>query len=104
MAGAYSSLQAHVDKGRLAYAMKRVQELVRKLEGQRGAIVDQLRKFLSESLGRTAADEAELQATWLLVRLRFSRAAATSSNALNFGETRKLIEMVFSAAMVGALV
>ena len=36
----------------------------------------------------------------MLVRLRFSRAAATSSKALNRGETRKLIETVFSAAMV----
>lgn len=36
----------------------------------------------------------------MLVRLRFSRAAATSSKALNRGETRKLIETVFSAAIV----
>ena len=43
--------------------MKRVQELVRKLEGHRGGIVDQLRAFLTESLGRPAADEADLQAT-----------------------------------------
>jgi hypothetical protein len=54
---AYASLQAHVDKGRLAYAMKRVQELVKKLEGHSGGIVDELREFLTESLGRPAADE-----------------------------------------------
>ena len=76
VASAYSSLQAHVDKGRLAYAMKRVQELVRKLEGHRGGIVDQLRKFLSESLGRPAADEAELQATWLALQAELSRLTA----------------------------
>ena len=76
VASAYSSLQSHVDKGRLAYAMKRVQELVRKLEGNRGGIVDQLRKFLIESLGRPAADEAELQATWLALQFELSRLTA----------------------------
>ena len=76
VAGAYSSLQAHVDKGRLAYAMKRVQELVRKLEGHRGAIVGQLRGFLTEALGRLAADESELQATWLTLLAELSRLTA----------------------------
>ena len=76
VAGAYSSLQAHVDKGRLAYAMKRVQELVRKLEGHRGGIIDQLRAFLTESLGRPLADEAELQATWLAQQAELSRLTA----------------------------
>ena len=73
VASAYSSLQAHVDKGRLAYAMKRVQELVRKFEGHRGGIVSQMRAFLAESLGRPAADEAELQATWLALQAELSR-------------------------------
>ena len=76
VAGAYSSLQAHVDKGRLAYAMKRVQELVRKLDGHRGGIVGQLRAFLTESLGRPAASEAELQATWLTLQAELSRLTA----------------------------
>ena len=76
VAGAYSSLQAHVDKGRLAYAMKRVQELVRKLEGHRGGIVGQLRAFLTESLGRPATDEAELQATWLALQVELLRLTA----------------------------
>ena len=76
VAGAYSSLQAHVDKGRLAYAMKQVQELVRKLEGHKGGIVGQLRIFLTEALGRTAADEAEQQATWLTLQAELSRLTA----------------------------
>lgn len=58
IATVYSSLQAQVDKGRLAYAMKRMLELVRKLEGHTGKIVEELRLFLSESIGRPAADEA----------------------------------------------
>jgi very-short-patch-repair endonuclease len=76
VAGAYSSLQAHVDKGRLAYAMKRVQELVKKLEGHRGGIVGQLRAFLTDSLGRPAADEAELQSAWLALQAELSRLTA----------------------------
>ena len=76
VASAYSSLQAHVDKGRLAYAMKRLQELVRKLDGHRGGIVSQLRSFLTESLGRPAADETELQATWLAIQAELSRLTA----------------------------
>jgi very-short-patch-repair endonuclease len=75
-AGAYSSLKAHVDKARLSYAMKRVQELVRKLEGHTGGVVGQLRAFLTESLGRPAADEAELQATWLALQAELSRLTA----------------------------
>lgn len=73
VAGVYSSLQAHVDKGRLAYAMKRVQELVQKFEGHSGSIVAQLRAFLTELLGRPKADETELQATWLSLQAELSR-------------------------------
>ncbi|MEZ5485727.1 MAG: AAA domain-containing protein [Lysobacteraceae bacterium] len=76
VATAYSSLQAHVDRGRLAYAMKRVQELVRKLEGHSGGIVEELRSFLTESLGRTSADESVLQTTWLALQAELSRLTA----------------------------
>ena len=73
VAGAYSSLQAHIDKGRLAYAMKRVQEVVRKLEGHRGGIVDKLLSLLTEELGRPAANEEELRAAWLALQSALSR-------------------------------
>ena len=76
VAGALSSLQAHVDKGRLAYAMKQVQELVQKLVGHRGSVVGQLRAFLNESLGQPKADEAELQSTWLALLAELSRLTA----------------------------
>jgi very-short-patch-repair endonuclease len=67
------SLQAHLDKGRLAYAMKRVQELMKKLEGRDGGIVDELRSFLAESIGRSSADEAVLQTTWGALQAELSR-------------------------------
>lgn len=70
---ASSSLQAHVDKGRLAYAMKRVQELLRKLDGHSGGIVDEIRPFLAESLGRASADESVLQTTWGALLAELSR-------------------------------
>jgi very-short-patch-repair endonuclease len=73
---AYSSLQAHVDKGRLGYAMKRVQELLKKLEGHRGGIVDELRGFLTESLGRLTADESVLQTKWVALNAELSRLSA----------------------------
>ena len=71
-----SSLQAHVDKGRLAYAMKRVQELLRKLEGHSGGIVVELQDFLTRSLGRTSADEAVLQTTWRALQSELLRLTA----------------------------
>lgn len=73
---ASSSLQAHVDKGRLAYAMKRVQELLRKLDGHDGGIVDEMRPFLGESLGRASADESVLQTTWGALLAELTRLTA----------------------------
>ena len=93
VAGAYSSLQAHVDKGRLAYALKRVQELVRKLEGHRGGIVDQLRRFLTEALGRPAADETELQAAWLALQAELSRLTASLPSLQEVSRVTSAIEV-----------
>jgi len=76
VATAAASLQAHVDKGRLAYAMKRVQELLRKLDGHSGGIVNEMRPFLVESLGRAAADESVLQTTWGALLAELSRLTA----------------------------
>lgn len=76
VAAAYASLQAHVDKGRLAYAMKRVLELVRKLDGNTGGIVDELREFLTYLLGQPAATETDLQQRWLALQIELSRLIA----------------------------
>lgn len=92
VATAYSSLQAHVDKGRLAYAMKRVQELVRKLEGHSGGIVDELRSLLVESLGRTSADESVLQTTWLALQAELSRLTALQPYLAEIGRATSAIE------------
>lgn len=61
----YTSARAHVDKGRLGYALRRQQELVSFLDGCGGEIVGQLRSFLVEALGDKDVDEAELRTNWL---------------------------------------
>jgi very-short-patch-repair endonuclease len=68
-----ASVRAHVDKGRLAYAMKRVAELLRKLEGHSGSIVDELRSFLISSLGQADSEDAMLQTIWLTLQVELSR-------------------------------
>lgn len=76
LAASYSSLQAHVDKGRLAYAIKRVQEVVRALDGHGGGITEELRSYFTTSLGRENADESVLQTTWLALQAELSRLTA----------------------------
>lgn len=71
-----SSLQAHVDKGRLAYAKKHIQQLSRKLDSHSGGIVNDMRQFLAESLGRASADELALQTTWGEMLAELSRLTA----------------------------
>ena len=70
---AVESLQVHVDKGKLAYALNRVGELMRKLENHSGAIVGELRSFFTEALGKTSSDEAVLHTTWLALQTELSR-------------------------------
>lgn len=92
IAQAQSSLEAHIDKGRLGYAMKRVQELVRKLEGHSGSIVDELRSFLTESVGRASADESELQRRWLALQAELSRLTALQPSLAEIGRVTSTIE------------
>lgn len=92
IASAYSSLQAHVDKGRLAYAMKRLQELLRKLDGHNAGIVEELRSFLTKSLGRTGADESVLQTKWLALQAELSRLTALHPSLAEIGRVTSAIE------------
>jgi very-short-patch-repair endonuclease len=73
VATAFTSLQAHLDKSRLAYALRRVQELMRILDSHQGGVVDELRGFLAESLGRPTADEGVLQTTWQALQAELAR-------------------------------
>jgi very-short-patch-repair endonuclease len=73
VANAFASLHAHLDKSRLGYALRRVQELLRLLDGHEGGIVDELRGFLAEALGRPTADEGVLQTTWQALQDELAR-------------------------------
>jgi very-short-patch-repair endonuclease len=59
-----SSLKAHVEKSRLSYAMKRVQELLQKLEPHAGIVVDNVRAFFRDMLGQPNADEDAMEKRW----------------------------------------
>lgn len=59
-----ASLSQHIDKGRLAYGMQAVSELLSKLHGQSGEIVEQLRQFFNQKLGNAEVQEATLQKSW----------------------------------------
>jgi len=76
LADIHSSLRAHLDKNSLLYAKKRLDELLRKLFGYRGKIVDHIRSFLNESLPRTDADESVLGGEWETLRAELCRLTA----------------------------
>ncbi|MFN8709689.1 MAG: AAA domain-containing protein, partial [Planctomyces sp.] len=59
-----SSLKAHVEKSRLSYAMKRVQELLKKLEPHAGNVVDSIRAFFRDTLGLPSEDEDAMEKRW----------------------------------------
>ncbi len=62
--GLVDSLQAHLDKGRLGYAMGRVAEYVSLLEPGQGGIDGVFRHFLRTRLGSPDADPEELKRHW----------------------------------------
>lgn len=92
LTGAYSSLQAHVDKGRLGYAMKRVQELLQKLHGHSGPVVDYLRSFFTETLGYSNAIEPEIQGVWNGLQSSLARLNALQPHLAEIESVCALIE------------
>ncbi len=91
LALASTSLQAHLEKGKLAYTLKRIQELVQKLDGFSGGIVEEMRLFFAESLGRMSADEAVLQATWMALQAELARLYALRSYLEEIGRVSAVI-------------
>lgn len=70
---ARNSLNAHLDHGRLAYAMQRINDTLKKIQERDGPIVTEIRKFLVERLGTDDLDEADLQTNWLELELELTR-------------------------------
>jgi very-short-patch-repair endonuclease len=86
------SLHAHVDKGRLSYAMNRVGEVVSKLDGRNGAIVDEFRAFLTEVLGKEGLDDATLHNSWLALQAELARVNSLRSALNEIERVSSLIE------------
>jgi very-short-patch-repair endonuclease len=67
------SLHAHVDKERLSYAMNRLGEIVSKLAGRNGQVVDGFRSFLTEGIGKQEQEDATLHNLWLALQTELAR-------------------------------
>lgn len=88
------SLQSHLDKGRLGYALRRVQEITKKLDGHTGSIVNEFRDFLLGSLGHPAADESFLQSTWLATMSELERLQQLWPHIATIQQVTTLLENV----------
>ena len=71
-----TSLQTHLDKGRLAYAMKGISDLVDKLKICSGGIVEEIRSFLVDSVGSPTAGEGVLHTLWNAMHSELCRLVA----------------------------
>jgi len=94
VASIYSSLQAHIDKGRLAYAQTQRDELVRKLYGCTGPIVDNIRAFLKEKLSSIDAEESTLEGHWEKLH---SRLHQLTSLRPKFDEIERVTDAISTA-------
>ncbi|MCC5611849.1 AAA family ATPase [Nostoc sp. CHAB 5834] len=68
-----ASLHAHLDKGRLGYAMARVTEYVNALEVGQGPLQLCAKEFLQERLGNSDAEEPALRTSWLEIQDELKR-------------------------------
>ena len=57
-------LQFHLDRRNLASTLLRLEGIRQKLINRKGLIVDQIRKFITDTLGNKDQDEIELQKSW----------------------------------------
>jgi very-short-patch-repair endonuclease len=78
----------------LAYALKKVQELLSKLDGCQGTIVEELRDFLTNSLGCAQEDAGKLQSVWTARRTELARITALRPY---FEEIVRVIALIESA-------
>ena len=85
------SIQAHIEKGRLGYALKQVIDIRRTLDSHSGGLVDELYAFFSTSLGRGTANESVLQTTWLALQAELSRLHALRPSLDVVAQVSKII-------------
>ncbi|WP_323012490.1 AAA domain-containing protein [Castellaniella sp.] len=87
-----TSLNAHVDKGRLGYARLRVHELSKHLQGCRGVLVDQLQNFIANQVGNASADESSLDKTWSSLYTELERLSAQRSSLDEVARVASVLE------------
>jgi very-short-patch-repair endonuclease len=93
LATVLASLQAHLDKIRLAEAKQRVEVWLRGLEPRSGRIVEEIRAFLRASVGALGSDEASLEQIWLALQAELSRLTALQPALETITEVTGLIEV-----------
>lgn len=59
-----TSLSQQVDKGRLGYAMQQVSDMLSRLDGKSGLVVETIRNWLGTRLGSPVEIETDLQNSW----------------------------------------
>lgn len=89
-----ASLNAHLERGQLGYAIKRAGDVLDKLRDRSGLVVDQLREFLTRELGSPVSIESDLQANWLAIQSDLSRLNGLRSS---FDEIDRVTNLIFSA-------
>lgn len=89
-----SSLKAHIDRGRLSYALQRLQEVVAKLNGTSGPVCDRIREFLGSTPGTPTVEGAAAQIAWdgLMDRL-----AGLASLRPSLNEVARVAELLTAA-------
>ena len=86
------SLSQHIDKSRLAYGMQAASELLHKLQGKSGNVVDELRLFLNQKLGNSALQEVTLQEAWHELMTEVRRLASLHGAFLEIIRVTGLVE------------
>jgi very-short-patch-repair endonuclease len=87
-----ASLEAHLDRGRLAYAMGQVQQILDRLAPCKGAVVEGLRQFLTQDLGQATKPEDELMARWDSLRSELGRLNALDPAFAELEEVARALE------------
>jgi very-short-patch-repair endonuclease len=88
---ATTSLQVHLDKGRLGYAVRRVQEILGKLDGHTGDVVNEVKAILMDVLGALDTDEGELHSQWLAAMSELERLQQLWPNVQTIEEVALLL-------------
>lgn len=88
------SLQAHLDKGRLSYAVRRVQSIQTKIEGASGAVINCMRHFLSVQLGSENLSETQVEKTWAAVT---NELASIEALAASFDTVKRVTDLIEKA-------